>query len=59
MTTKLWGTTVPGNKEESRDAVVLRNKKKVNRKFECGKCEENDFKIMCLCTQKGDDIRLI
>ncbi|ODM94327.1 Neuropeptide Y receptor, partial [Orchesella cincta] len=29
MATKLWGTTAPGNKEESRDAVVLRNKKKV------------------------------
>ncbi|ODM95715.1 Neuropeptide Y receptor [Orchesella cincta] len=28
MATKLWGTTAPGNKEESRDAVVLRNKKK-------------------------------
>ncbi|CAL8086046.1 unnamed protein product [Orchesella dallaii] len=29
MATKLWGTTAPGNKEELRDAVVLRNKKKV------------------------------
>ncbi|CAL8085984.1 unnamed protein product [Orchesella dallaii] len=29
MAKKLWGTTVPGNKEKSRDAVVLRNKKKV------------------------------
>ncbi|ODM95714.1 Tachykinin-like peptide receptor 99D, partial [Orchesella cincta] len=29
MAKKLWGTTAPGNKEESRDAVVLRNKKKV------------------------------
>lgn len=28
---KLWGATAPGNKEESRDAVVLRNKKKVNK----------------------------
>lgn len=29
MGMKLWGATAPGNKEESRDAVVLRNKKKV------------------------------
>lgn len=31
MTTKLWGTQIPGNKEESRDAIVLRNKKKVKK----------------------------
>jgi len=31
MATKLWGTTAPGNKEESRDAVVLRNKKKARK----------------------------
>jgi len=30
MATRLWGATAPGNKEESRDAVVLRNKKKVS-----------------------------
>lgn len=29
MAAQLWGATAPGNKEESRDAVVLRNKKKV------------------------------
>lgn len=29
MIAKLWGRTIPGNREESRDAAVLRNKKKV------------------------------
>ncbi|CAL8085981.1 unnamed protein product [Orchesella dallaii] len=29
MARKLWGTSAPGNREDSRDAVVLRNKKKV------------------------------
>ncbi|ODM99928.1 Neuropeptide Y receptor, partial [Orchesella cincta] len=29
MATRLWGTSTPGNKEESRDENTLRNKKKV------------------------------
>jgi len=30
MAAKLWGTSTPGNKEESRDENTLRNKKKVS-----------------------------
>ena len=30
MATRLWGATAPGNAEDTRDAAILRNKKRVS-----------------------------
>ncbi|OXA44176.1 Neuropeptide Y receptor [Folsomia candida] len=42
MAAQLWGATAPGNKEESRDAVVLRNKKKLESFADPG---ERDYEL--------------
>ncbi len=33
MATRLWGATAPGNAEDTRDAAILRNKKRVRVKL--------------------------